>query len=439
MHPRWIRTRDYLRSVRFRPRMRASLIVVAGNLIGAGAAFAAAIVAARVLALDQFAAFGVGLAVNSLAVQFADFGLGTIAIAETADSADPSVARAKLRGLALHRGRTALVVVLAAVVVTLLLPSLAPYRAAAVVGASGGIFGSFALFFIWSLQGERSFVAAGALQGSQGALRFALVGACAAIGLGSTEMMVGYAILAPAVIGVAGALLLFMRKPRDIESPGLRPTGTPKVDIERRRVVAFIAVFAALLINGDVLLLTTFADQSEVAAYTAAWRFSSGVLLINTALASAFLPFVLAAPDAWVEAKHLVRRGLLVAGGWFALTPLMILIGPLLLGSIGEDARAPMTILLIAFAIDGFYFVLYQVYFRIRRERFLLAAMLLEVMTMLVVTVALRGKGALAPAYGQLAARVVVCGVVVAPLLLSARGRIRWFHDDLPRERVDDA
>src|SRR5437868_12737411 len=91
-----------------RPRMRAGVLVVGGNLFGAGASFLAAIVAARALSLDGFAAFGVGLAVNSLAVQFADFGLGTIAIAETADSADPREARAKLRLLARHRVRTAL-------------------------------------------------------------------------------------------------------------------------------------------------------------------------------------------------------------------------------------------------------------------------------------------------------------------------------------------
>ena len=410
--------------------MRAGLIVVVGNMIGAAAAFAAAIIAARTLSLDQFAAFGVGLAVNSLSVQFADFGLGTIAIAETADSANPSDARAKLRSLALHRIRTALFVGLLVTAVVLLLPSLAPYRTAAIVGAAGGFFGSFAFFFIWSLQGERNFAAAGTLQGVQGVLRLTLVSACAVAGLGSAEMMVGYAVIAPAVTGLAGAFLLFTRKPKNAGNPETSLADSLGVDVSRRRVVAFIAVSAAMLINGDVLLLTMFADQVDVAAYTAAWRFSSGVLLINTALASAFLPFIFAAPDAWAEAKHLVRRGLMVAAGWFLLMPLMVLVGPLLLGSVGEDAKGPLIVLLIAFAIDGFYFMLYQVYLRIRQERFLLAAMALELATMVVVTLLLQGEGALAPAYGQLAARVVVCGVVVAPLLLAATGRLDWFRDD---------
>jgi O-antigen/teichoic acid export membrane protein len=410
--------------------MHAGLTVVGGNLIGAGAAFAAAIVAARALSLDQFAAFGVGLAVNSLAVQFADFGLGTIAIAETADSADASIARAKLRGLALHRARTALLVGLLVTAVVMLLPSLAPYRATATVGAAGEIFGSFAFFFIWSLQGERSFAAAGTLQSVQGILRLALVGACAVVGFGSVAMMVGYAVLAPAVTALAGFLLLFRRPPplrASYREDPARPSGD--LDLSRRRVLAFTAIFAAMLINGDVLLLTMLAGQADVAAYTAAWRFSSGVLLINTAVASAMLSFIVTAPDAWAEAKHLVRRGLAVAAAWLVLTPLMIVVGPILLGSVGDDARAPLTILLIAFAIDGFYFVIYQIYLRIRHERFLLGTMLAELATMVGVTILLQGDGALAPAYGQLAARIVACAVIVTPLLLARAGRLDWFRE----------
>lgn len=416
--------------------MRAGLIVVSGNLVGAGAAFTAAIIAARVLPLDQFAAFGVGLAVNSLAVQFADFGLGTVAIAETADSADTSVARAKLRGLALHRARTALLVGLLVTGIVLLLPSLAPYRATATVGAAGAVFGSLAFFFIWSLQGERSFVAAGALQSLQGVLRLALVGACAIAGLGSVGMMVSYAVLAPAATGLLGVLVLFARRPRRGGGEAPSEVASADVDIGRRRTLALAGVLAAMVINGDVLLLTMLSDQADVAAYTAAWRFSSGVLLINTAIASALLPFIVTAPDAWAEAKHLVRRGLAVAAGWFVLMPLMVLIGPILLGSVGDEAKAPLIVLLIAFAIDGFYFVLYPVYLRVRRERFLLGVLALELATMVVATILLRDEGALAPAYGQLAARVAVCGVAVAPLLLAALGRLDWFRDDRRDEPI---
>lgn len=410
-----------------RPRVKASLIVLGGNAAGAAAAFAAAIVAARVLEIDQFAAFGVGLAVHSLAVQFGDFGLGTIAVAETADLSS-AAARAKLRSLLVHRLRTAVAVALLAIAVVFLLPPLEPYRAAAAVGAGGEIFGVLAYFLIWSLQGARRFAAAGALQGLQGGLRLALVGACAIAGLGAVPMMVGYAVLAPLATALVGGALLFARSRRaDTDVAAAAAPSAAEIDVRRRRTMAVTAAFSAMVINGDVLLLAMLASEPDVASYTAAWRFSSGVLLANTAIASAMLPFIVTAADAWGEAKLLVRRGLALAAGWFALLPLMAIVGPFLLGSIGDDARTPLIILLVAFALDGFYFAIYQIYLRVRRERLLLVIALLELVVMATVTVLLRDEGASAPAFGQLAARVVACLVVVAPIALAVGKRCGWF------------
>jgi O-antigen/teichoic acid export membrane protein len=405
--------------------MRASLIVVGGNAIGAAAAFAAAIVAARVLSFDEFAAFGVGLAIHSLAVQFADLGLGTVAIAETADSAHPAVARRKLRSLMLHRLRTGAVIAVGALAVVLLLPPLAPYRTAASIGAAGEVFGSLAFFLIWALQGQRRFVHAGALQSVQGGLRLAFVGACAIAGLGSASMMIGYALLAPALTALLGGFLLFSKSsPEDRGAAEMSPA---EIDLERRRVMAVAGIFAALVINGDVLLLAMLAGEHDVASYTAAWRFSSAVLLVNTAIASALLPFIVTAPDAWAEAKLLVRRGLAITGGWLVLLPAMAVIGPILLGAIGDDAKTPLVILLFAFAIDGFYFAVYPIYLRVRRERLLLATMIVELAVMAGVTVLLRDDGASAPAFGQLAARIVVCLIVVTPIVLAVANRCNWF------------
>ncbi|MGB7587725.1 MAG: hypothetical protein WBM00_03355, partial [Solirubrobacterales bacterium] len=289
------------------------------------------------------------------------------------------------------------------------------------------VFGSLSLFFVWSLQGEHRFMAAGSIQSLQGLLRLALVAACALAGLESAEMMVSYAVIAPAVTAMIGAVAIFVSRPLPPEDDVERPASSADVDMRRRKVMAFTGVFAAMVINGDVLLLTVLAGSHEVAAYTAAWRFSSGVLLINTAIASALLPFIVTASNAWVETKHLIRLGLVVAAGWFVLVPLMAVVGPLLLGSVGDDARGPMIVLLIAFALDGFYFVLYQIYLRIRRERLLLGAMVCEFSTMVVVTVLLRSHGAMAPAYGQLAARIAVCALVATPVILAAAGRCTWF------------
>jgi O-antigen/teichoic acid export membrane protein len=409
-----------------RPRMKASLVVVGGNVIGAGAAFAAAIVAARVLSFDGFAAFGVGLAVNSLAVQFGDFGLGIVAIAETADSRDPEVARAKLRSLVWHRVRTAVAVAVLVTVVVLVLPPLEPYRTEALIGAGGEIFGSLAFFFIWALQGERRFVTAGAMQSVQGGLRLLLVGACAIAGFGAAPMMVSYAALAPLATALLGGALLFASTPPAAAGDAVSPASTSEIDRERRRVMAVTGIFSAMVINGDVLL-AMLANQHEVAVYTAAWRFSSGLLLANTAIASAFLPFIVTAPDAWAEAKQLVRRGLAIVAGWLVLIPALVVIGPILLGSIGDEAQGPLFILLLAFAIDAFYFVVFQIYLRVRHERLLLAISVLELVVMAGVTVLLRDHGALAPAYGQLAARVIVCLAAVVPILLAVARRCDWF------------
>ena len=140
------------------------------------------------------------------------------------------------------------------------MPSLAPYRATATAGAAGEIFGSFAFFFIWSvlraseLRRGRHF--AGACR-----LRLALVGACAVAGLGSVSMMVGYAVFAPAITGLAGFLLLFQ-----LEHPDARRTSSPLLPAPWTWTwpvggwMAFTAVFAAMLINGDVLLLTMLAS-----------------------------------------------------------------------------------------------------------------------------------------------------------------------------------
>lgn len=405
-----------------RPRVKASLVVFAGNVVGAAAAFLAAIVAARVLTVDQFAAFGVGLAVNSLAVQFGDFGLGTVAIAETAE-ASWAEARAKLRGLLLHRVSTALAVAVLVVAVVLVLPALEPYRTTAVVGAGGEVFGTLAFFCIWSLQGQRRFRTAAALQALQGSLRFVLVGACALAGLGPVPMMLAYAVLAPLATAVFAGSLLFGRDAETAKGGG-EPV---EIDRDRRRVMAFTGVFSAMVMNGDVLLLAMLSGPHDVAAYAAAWRFSAGVLLANTAIASALLPFIVTAPDAWAEAKLLVRRGLAVSGGWLALTPALAIVGPLLLGSIGESAQTPLILLLVAFAIDGFYFTVYQIYLRVRRERLLLVIAIVELVVMAGVTILLRDEGAAAPAYGQLAARIAVCLIAVAPIVLASARRCGWF------------
>jgi hypothetical protein len=74
--------------------------------------------------------------------------------------------------------------------------------------------------------------------------------------------------------------------------------------------------------------------------------------------------------------------------------------------------------------------VTFQIYLRVHREGIVLAAMVLELVTMASVTLLFRHLGPSAPAVGQLAARVLGCAVVATPMLLARAGRLSWFEDD---------
>lgn len=414
-------------------RLRAGGHLLSGNLIGAVAAFLAAIVAARALSIDEFAAFGVGLAINSIAIQFSDLSLGTIAVAEIAESPDSKAARRRLKSLIRHRLISAVGVTAAVVVAVLILPSLNPYRETVLIGALGGLPGSLVLFVTFVLQGYGSFRNAAKIQVVLGTARLVLVGGCAYIGLGPSAMMVGYAVLAPAIALLVG--IPFLRRQLRLGSGEalVGPEGwgpkTTAVNHSRRRVFAAAGIVSALLINGDVFLLTTFGTPEEVGEYSAAWRFSAGLLLANTAIAGALLPFIMAAPKAWDEVQQLLRVGLLATAGWLVIVPVLYVVGPALLGSVGEAAQTPMLVLLIAFSLDTFYFVVYQIYVRVRRAGYLLALVSGELVIMIVVTLAIQSEGALAPALGQLVARVFVVGAICAPILLQRFSRLKWFDE----------
>ena len=117
-------------------KLRAGAHLVGGNSIGAAASFLAAIVAARSLSIDEFAAFGVGLAVTSIAIQFSDLSLGTVAVAEIAESPGRAAAQRRLKAISRHRLATSVFVPLLVLGAVLVLPSLEPYRDTALIGAA---------------------------------------------------------------------------------------------------------------------------------------------------------------------------------------------------------------------------------------------------------------------------------------------------------------
>jgi O-antigen/teichoic acid export membrane protein len=199
------------------------------------------------------------------------------------------------------------------------------------------------------------------------------------------------------------------------------------VTTEFRRSVAVTYLGGAALFNLDVLILALVASQADVATYSAAWRVAAGASIVNTAITQAVLPYTIAAPDPWREARLLSKAGLILGGAWMVLVPVVTLVGLAILGSAGHGAAAPMAVLLIAFALDGFCDLTVQVYYRINRARIAALNRVAEFATMAAVTVALQSKGALAPSLGQLGARVLGVAIIGGPIVLARLGRLPWF------------
>ena len=385
-------------------------------------AFAATIVAARTLPGSELAVFGVGLAINSLAVQLSDFGLNTLTVAETAPAwhgGRPSESFAKLRRIAARRLLVGGGVALALALLAWAIPDLKPYREAAAIGALGAILGSPSLFAIAGLQSAHRFRSAGTVLTLVGALRLLGVAAAAAAGLEASEMLVAYAIVAPFLAGLAGVFLLF--RGHGVAALG-GSQGRAGMDRGMQRATATAAVVGACVLNLDVLLLATVSDEHQVAIYVAAWRVAAGVLLLDTAVANAVLPFIFTTGDLWEDTRKLARLGAYLAGGLMLFLPVLTVAGIALLGDAGDGAAAPLALLLAAFAIDAFSFSTYQVYLRTRDFTRVIGANAAQLAVMATLTVALSGEGALAPAIGQLAARIVSVALIATPIARAMRG-----------------
>jgi O-antigen/teichoic acid export membrane protein len=194
-----------------------------------------------------------------------------------------------------------------------------------------------------------------------------------------------------------------------------------------QRATAIAAVIGACVLNLDVLLLAIVSSEEEVAIYVAAWRIAAGVLLFDTAVANAVLPFIFTTRDLWADTLKLARLGVLLAAGLLLLVPVATVVGVALLGEAGDGAAAPLALLLVAFALDAFNFSTYQVYLRTRNFGRVISANALQLTLMIALTVALRDHGALAPAIGQLAARLVTLGIFGLPIIRASRGSTEPF------------
>jgi O-antigen/teichoic acid export membrane protein len=311
-------------------------------------------------------------------------------------------------------------------IVAVAIPGLGAYRVVILIAAGGSVFGSFSLFIVALIQGAQRYGTAATVQWTIGLARLLLVGACAVAGAGSASMLLAYTVLAPLLGIVHGWLAI--RVPQGAR----RAAGEPeRVSLDRKLMGAMTVagVASAGLLNADVLLLVLLSTRSEVAIYIAAWRIAAGVLLLNTALAYSLMPSVMVAPSSWRQAVRLVRAGLAAAALILVLAPLITIVGLVVLGKAGHGAGPALAILVVAFALDAYIVIVYQIYLRISRVTVIAATAVLELLTMASVTIVLREHGSIAPAIGQLSARVLGIAIVTVPLVAVRFGRLGWFRE----------
>ena len=401
------------------------LLNIGGTLAGALGAFAAALLAARLLGHADFAAFGIGLAFHSLVVQLADIGFGSVTIAETASgsAADGgALASAPARALARSRVRSATVIGVVTTIVAVALPPIRPYAAVVAIASLGSVCASMTAFVVALLQAINRFTDAAAVLATLGFARLAGVLAVGLVTADELSMLLAYAVAAPVLAGAFG----FMRVRRRISVHASAHEAPTRRSLRRAMLIA--APASAFLLNGDVILLILFSEESEVAVYAAAWRVAAGVLLLTNAIAFVALVHAMRSDDTAREVRRIVRVGLSTMTAILALSPLITYVGIALLGAGWSDAAAPLAVLVIAFGLDAFVGVAFQAYVRVDKSGLVAATAIIELVTMTVVTIILLPHGAMAPAFGQLAARIVGCIMVATPLMLARRNRLDWFQ-----------
>ena len=405
------------------------LLNIGGTLVGALGAFTAALVAARVLGRNEFGVFGVGLAVHSLVVQLSDVGFGTVTIAETAPvgalSARGKLSSATVRGLARSRLMSATSIGGLATVVAVALPPIRPYAAVVAIASVGSVFASMTMFVVALVQATNRFRDAAALLVILGVAR--LVGVLS-VGLVMPDelwMFAAYAVAAPVLAGALGLVLLRRLTP----SHGELPERAMKMKRSLRRAMFAAGMASAFLLNGDVILLMLLSEPSEVSVYVAAWRVAAGVLVLTNAISYVALVHAMRSEDASQEMRRIVRVGLSTMAVMLLLAPVITLVGVALLGAGWSDVATPLAVLVVAFALDAFVAVAFQAYVRVGKAGVVAATATLELVTMTAVTITLLRYGAVAPALGQLAARIVGCVVVAVPFILARRRRIDWFPE----------
>lgn len=181
-----------------------------------------------------------------------------------------------------------------------------------------------------------------------------------------------------------------------------------------------------ILSSADTLLLGAIVSSTAAGIYAAVYRIPNAWLAAVAILGSALLPLTTQAADDHRAYWHLGRRSLRVssvaAGLLVVVTPVLVVLVPVVFGSSYEDGRAAMAILLLATAVATAAAPLHHLYLAVGQDRtyfgFLAGAAAVNVVCNLVLIPLASMTGA---AVATLVANLVLAGVVGGAVWLHRR------------------
>jgi O-antigen/teichoic acid export membrane protein len=358
---------------------------------------------ARLLTLDEFAAYAYLIALIALVVVAGDTGVGLLASRDVAAGrAEPGAA---------FWSATPIVLGAAALSAGLLAAFAAVFsgptpRASAIVLAAAVVAGrSLFVFAAGMLRGLGRLELEAALQ-LGGAVAFVLGAvAAAAAGLGVAGVLA--VLLAKDVASSAVALALLGRDVR----PASRPARVLRL-LARGLRIGVATTGLAVATQTPLLLLANTAPADEVARFAAPFRLADAALFLAVAAGVALLPGLAHVGETErARALRLVRRAILVAftasaAASAALVPLAGVVVTLLFGARFEEAAGPARFLLGGLPVYAVVGLAWYALIALGREGFVLRASLAGA------TASVLASAFLVPAYGGAGAAAAYVGVL---------------------------
>lgn len=386
-----------------------SLLALGGDVASKAGALLVVLLAARLLAMEEFAVVATALACASLLVSALDLGAGTLLTRDGAP--DPSSRGALFRDLLLGRAPLAAALLLAAPVVGLWLGR--PAVAVAVVAFA--LSGAFSLSVLGVYRSCRDLRPEALQRLAAAILATVSVGLCGVL-VPRAEVVLAALALATLVASIP----LVVRLPRVADLSGPR---SARAALRRTAPIGLIALATVAYYRSGTVVLALCGDARETAIFSVAASLAFGLLLIPNAITTALLPR-LALEESLGSLVECTRRTLVwtlaialgVAAVAAALAPVAL---PVLIGSEYASASYPFALLCVGIPIIATSGVIGTAVLALGRLRLLGA----QVAATLVLN--LGALAVLAPRLGSIGAALatVICelGGLVLLLLVARR------------------